>query len=389
MTNTEQETRKAVAECATVTKIHGQPSNQDIDRLEDELTAIASSFPSELGGGLHGHAGLIKTIVDYELFAPGTPFIAPANPGVYPPGNIPAAQRSQREHEHKALINQFQKCVGVSKGLKDLILEAVDEDFLLELRVEGIAYLNVTPLQMLTHLRDRWGAMDFVDITSLLAECDTPWSAAEVPTKYFNRIEKARRQLTRANIQVDERAMMVKSLKSFKDAGDYDAAIREWEARPAATQTYANLKVIMCAEFSKLHHQDSTTARAAGHASVNNVVEEMAQATEELVAELTERHSKQVEALIKANSEAMEKLTSAILANKPTASGTTAPNGATHAVASAAKAAKAAAWAEKKKNATICPHCNKIHPNRTHDQCWELPANAAKRPANWTSAKST
>ena len=85
------------------------------------------------------------------------------------------------------------------------------------------------------------------------------------------------------------------------------------------------------------------------------------------MAELTKRHSKQVEALIKANSEAMEKLTSAILANKPTASGTIAhnahPNGATNEVALAAKAAKAAAWAEKKKNTTICPHCNKIHPN--------------------------
>ncbi len=30
-------------------KIHGQPTNQDIDHLDDELTAIASSFPSELG----------------------------------------------------------------------------------------------------------------------------------------------------------------------------------------------------------------------------------------------------------------------------------------------------------------------------------------------------
>jgi hypothetical protein len=44
--------------------------------------------------------------------------------------------------------------------------------------------------------------------------------------------------------------MMVKTLKSFKDAGDFDAAICKWEAKPVATQTYANLKVVMCAEFS-------------------------------------------------------------------------------------------------------------------------------------------
>ena len=48
MTNPEQETRQAVKECA-VTEVHGQPTNQDIDRLEEELIAIASNFHSELG----------------------------------------------------------------------------------------------------------------------------------------------------------------------------------------------------------------------------------------------------------------------------------------------------------------------------------------------------
>ena len=115
---------------------------------------------------------------------------------------------------------------------------------------------------------------------------------------------------------------------------------------------------------------------------MNNVVEEMAQATEELVAELTKRHTKQVEFLIESNSKAIKKLTAAILAQKPASAGTAAGK-------PTSKAAKAAAWAEKKRTATTCPHCNLKHPNRTHDQCWELPANATKRPADWKSVKST
>ena len=375
MPNTEQETRAAIAEF-TVTKVHGQPTNQDIDILDDELTAIASSFPTSLGGGLHGHAGLVKTDVDYELLAPGTPFIIPPNPGVYPAGAIPAAQRGQREAEHKELIREFKKCIGVSKELKDLILQAIDEDFLLELKVPGIAYLNVTPLQMITHLRTHWGAMDYVDINALMAECDATWDATEVPTKHFNRVDKACRQLARANIQIDERAMMVKALKAFKDTGDFDAAIREWEARPTATQTYPNLKIVMCTEYAKLNRQDATTAKATGHASAN-MVEEFAQATEELVAELTEKHAKQIEALIKANNDAMQKLTAAITSNK-TLEASVTPK------IMAGQAAKRVSWAEKCKNATTCPHCSKIHPNRTHDQCWHLEKNAAKRPAGWT-----
>ena len=106
--------------------------------------------------------------------------------------------------------------MGASKGLKDLILKAVEEDFLLELRVVGSAYLNVTPLQMITHLRNRWGTMDYVDITALLAECDAPWNAAEVPEKYFNRLDDVRRQLARAQVQVDERAIVCEGSKKLQ-----------------------------------------------------------------------------------------------------------------------------------------------------------------------------
>ena len=70
-------------------------------------------------------------------------------------------------------------------------MQAIDEDYLLELKVPGIAYLNVTPLQMITHLRLRWGTMDYVDINALIAECDATWDVTKVPTKHFNPIEKA------------------------------------------------------------------------------------------------------------------------------------------------------------------------------------------------------
>jgi hypothetical protein len=58
MPNHEEETQKAVAECK-VTKVHGQPTNQDLNLLEDELLRVASSFYSKLGGGAHGQAGLL------------------------------------------------------------------------------------------------------------------------------------------------------------------------------------------------------------------------------------------------------------------------------------------------------------------------------------------
>jgi hypothetical protein len=67
----------------TVTKIHGQPMNQDLTILEKELIAILANIPTTLGGGNHGHVGIIIETARYQLMT-GTVFVNPRNPGTYP-----------------------------------------------------------------------------------------------------------------------------------------------------------------------------------------------------------------------------------------------------------------------------------------------------------------
>ena len=76
----------------TVTKIHGQPTNQDLTILEKELIAILANIPTTLGGGNHGHAGIIIEPEKYLQLTGGTAFDIPLNPGIYPTnvaGNAP------------------------------------------------------------------------------------------------------------------------------------------------------------------------------------------------------------------------------------------------------------------------------------------------------------
>jgi hypothetical protein len=108
----------------------------------------------------------------------------------------------------------------------------------------------------------------------------------------------------------------------------------------------------------------------------------LAQQTEDSLAELTEKQSKQIEILIKSNNEAMEKLTAALLANKPASSTNNSASGTN-------KRKKGRKPGKKRKECPTCPHCDRKHPNRTADQCWELPTNADKRPDGWKSVKST
>ena len=118
----------------------------------------------------------------------------------------------------------------------------------------------------------------------------------------------------------------------------------------------------------------------------HNVTEEYAAAMEELVENLTEHHPKQLEALIKANNDNMAKLMELLGKAAPTAAATVATSGKSK---TERDAEKHKWWIEKCKKASKCKHCNKIHPNRTKAQCWELEENASKCRANWKSVKSS
>ena len=365
----------------TATKIHGQPTDHDVTLLEKELIAIAATIPSTLGGGNHGHAGLIVEPAKYLTMTGGTAFIQPGNPGIYPAGlapNAAAGTRAREEAEHKELIAQYEIHKGVEQALKDIIIQAVDEDYLLEIEDETLGFLNETPRSMIIHLRNRGGALDFADTKTLLTERDQEWDASEIPTIYFNRVEKAMQQLTRAGITSDLKERTDMALYYLKSTGEYDAAVREWETKPVATRTWANIKIFMSAEYAKENKQNKQTAKKMKA----NAIEEQAEATEELIANLTEAHTRQIEALIKANTEAMKEMMS-LVKDK-----TITPINPTNQT-SEEKKKKREEKQKKFLNAPICKHCGKKHPSKKEDECWELDKNAASRPASWKPTKST
>jgi hypothetical protein len=160
--------------------------------LEKELIAIAANIPSTLGRGNHNHAGIIVEAAKY-LTISGQAFVTPVNPGIYPniAGNAAAGVRAREEAQHKELLAQFKIFNGAEQRLKDIILEVVEHDYLLEIEDETIGFLNQTPRMMINHLKVRGGSLDFADTKTLLTERDAEWDVSEVPQIYFNPVEKA------------------------------------------------------------------------------------------------------------------------------------------------------------------------------------------------------
>jgi hypothetical protein len=153
----------------TVTKIHGQPTSHDLTIVEKEIIATLANIPTSLGGG---NMGVIMNSTEYNTMTRGIDFVNSVNPGIYPMGlavNATAGTRARAEAEHKELINQYETFEGVRLGAKDLIVEAVDKEYLIKIEHEMMGYINQTPRHMLEHLLNRGGALNLADTKDLLA----------------------------------------------------------------------------------------------------------------------------------------------------------------------------------------------------------------------------
>ena len=100
-----------------LTKVIGAPDYEQLNILRNELKANACSVQSDLGGGRHGHLGLLVTAVEYA-FVSATPFIRPVHPGpLVIPAGIPNYQQQLIREHHREDLRIFNKAENVEKAL--------------------------------------------------------------------------------------------------------------------------------------------------------------------------------------------------------------------------------------------------------------------------------
>ena len=161
----------------------------------------------------------------------------------------------------------------------------------------------------------------------------------------------------------------------LKALGEFDAAVHEWENRPAGQKTWQNIKMFISAEYTKENKQKKLTAKNFK----TNMIAEQAEAMEELIVALTKKRTKQMEILIKSTTDAMKEMMSLIKNEKTKMKSQTSNE----------KKKKLEERRKKFNNAPVCKHCRKKHPSKAEEDCWELEKNKDSCPTNWKSRKST
>jgi hypothetical protein len=165
---------------------------------------------------------------------------------------------------------------------------------------------------MLEHLLNRGGALNFSVTKELLSQRDEEWNINKNPQVYFNQVEKAIKGLAQNGITSDLNKRRDVTLYHLKAAGEFDAAVRKWESKPTAEKTWGNIETFISTEYAKKNKQNKLTAK---HFKAN-ALQEQAEATKELIAMLTDAHTKQMKNLVKTTTKAMKEVMLLIRENK-------------------------------------------------------------------------
>ena len=173
-----------------VMSIQGQPTDRTLTKLKKDLTTISGSVPTALGGGKHGHAGLIIKNNKYVTVSnDGNAFVVLDHPGMYlNTVSDDVKLRASKEAQHKGSILEHEICAWVKQVMKDFIAESVHEEWLAEIRDDVMGFANVTSLAMLEHLEKRGGTLDYINTKEIKKERNDPWDVNKHVVTYFNRV---------------------------------------------------------------------------------------------------------------------------------------------------------------------------------------------------------
>jgi hypothetical protein len=309
---------------------------------------------------------MLMTDIEYQAISNGgQPFVIPTNPGAYPVHVDPndAVQRERQIADHKLERKEFETYLGVASGLRAKIQEAVDEEWLEGIRHEQLGFTHLTPMQLMDHIYQGGAVLDYMDVEELTKHLMEPWDGTENPATRFARDDKYERQLIKAGLP-DQQALRLALAQGFaRKSGEYEALLREFEAKAAADRTFANFRPGFIAEFAKRSkHKD--TARSVGFGIANAATTAPPEESEAMLALATI-----AQVLQEGQNKQMQELMAQFTAALKDLPGSTAP-----APAPQPKPPRVQTY-------PTCPHCQKKH--LKPESCWELEANAALRPANW------
>ena len=222
------------------------------------LYGNAAAVKTTLGGGTHGPVGLLMSDKLYKTLSPTQPYIAPSDPGPPPPFPNPTNTEA---------VKTYKNHCNMDDALKTQIIEAVEDDYLVEKNNKYTGYMASTARDLLVHLLDRYGNISAADLEQNKTEMEKPLDPSIPIASYYKRIEDAMQYAEDGNSPFTEEQILNTAYLALLKTGVYELACKVWRhkiIRDPTMNTWVNFKDYFALEYRDNKEQERVTASMAG-----------------------------------------------------------------------------------------------------------------------------
>ena len=228
----------------SLTSIRGAPTYESLSIIYKEIKANANSVPTTLGGGNHGHLGLVITQTAYERIAPGTPYNRPANPGFFDVVQDGTQyQIAQAQELHRRNLKAFNEANLIERTLIQQIKEAIEPEYIEGLVNEETGLVVGTIPEIMAYLFETYGN---ISPTVLNEKREEMLSYTYDNTKpidlLFTAINKYAGIADSAGSPETPSQLINIALIILSRSGVFSHDIRMWHAKPSQEKTWPNLR---------------------------------------------------------------------------------------------------------------------------------------------------
>ena len=222
---------------AQATKITGEPTYDDIRQLRTIIYQNAASVSTNLGGGNHGHLGMVMPAITYAGLSQ-TLWVDPPEPPavVVLAQNAPtAAQIAEAHRTHAQELKARREFQNLDRALTRSIIENVEPLYLKPFHQPYIGLLGKTTKQILHALITTYGYIMPQELESNYAQLAKPYDATSEPFQILiERFEEARIFADDGQLPITDGQLINSGIVALKNTGVLDRFIDMWNDKPRA-----------------------------------------------------------------------------------------------------------------------------------------------------------
>jgi hypothetical protein len=254
--------------------ITGEPDYALVNDMMQDLYTNAASLPTTLGGGQHGHIGIVMSPILYATIS-AVPYNQPVDPGPEPlfAANASQATKDNRRTQHKQERRIFDHATNMEDALKAQVIDAVESTYLCEMRNKYTGYLGISTRDLLDHLLDRYGKITSADITKCKQRMEEPLDSTEPIDVYFQKIDACVQYAADGRVAFTPDQIIQTGYNAISTSGFYHDACKEWRRKPVGDKTWLNFKRFFASEYHDLKEQQRENTSQSNFHGANAAVD--------------------------------------------------------------------------------------------------------------------